>query len=245
MKRSTLTAIALSLSPRPLVRSCLAVTILIVFAASPARPDPAVGTSYPSMAPLAQYLMPRDAEVTLARSAAPESISHDAEVFVLSPHGFEVAVRGRNGFVCVVSRSWFSPIDDPQFWNPKERGPICYNAAAARYFVPMLRKKTDLVLAGKSIAAIRQEIRADIKDGKLPSLGAGAMCFMMAKAAYLNDNGGHWHPHLMFFLQGDLASTWGAGLPGSPIFSSIDKLDETTTFMVPVQHWSDGSPDIH
>jgi len=33
---------------------------------------------YPSMAPLDQYLMDRDAEIAMARSAAPEAISRDA-----------------------------------------------------------------------------------------------------------------------------------------------------------------------
>src|SRR5579864_2683254 len=82
---------------------------------------------YPSMAPLEQYLMAdRDAEIALARSAAPESISRDAEVMVLGRHGYETAIQGKNGFVCVVERSWTAPIDDPNFWNPKLRGPICF-----------------------------------------------------------------------------------------------------------------------
>jgi hypothetical protein len=57
-------------------------------------------TTYPSMAPIEQYLMDRTAEIALARSAAPESISRDAEVLVLGRHGFETAVKGKNGFVC-------------------------------------------------------------------------------------------------------------------------------------------------
>jgi hypothetical protein len=245
MKRSIPCSTTISASPLSFAPSYFATAIFFVLAAAPARTDPAVNDPYPNMAPLAQYLMPRNVEIALARSAAPESVSRDAEVLVLGPHGFEVAVTGHNGFVCVVSRSWFSPIDDPQFWNPKERGPICYNAAAAHYFVPMFREKTNLVLAGKSTAEIKTEMRAAINAGRFPPLGTGAMCFMMAKEAYLNDNGGHWHPHLMFFLHGEPASAWGADLPGSPIFSAIDKLDDTTTFMVPVGRWSDGSPDIH
>src|SRR6202451_3241544 len=76
---------------------------------------------YPSMAPLEQYLMAdRNAEIALARSAAPESISRDAEVLVLGRHGYETAVKGKNGFVCVVERSWLDPFDDPQFWSPDE-----------------------------------------------------------------------------------------------------------------------------
>ena len=62
--------------------------------------------AYPSMAPLEQYLMAdRNAEIALARSAAPPSISRDAEVMVLGSHGYETAVKGKNGFVCIVERS--------------------------------------------------------------------------------------------------------------------------------------------
>jgi hypothetical protein len=71
------------------------------------------------------------AEIALARSAAPESISRDAEVLVLGRHGFDAAVKGKNGFGCIVERSWASA-PDPDFWNPKVRTPICFNAAAAR-----------------------------------------------------------------------------------------------------------------
>ena len=73
-------------------------------------------TPYPSMAPLDQYLMEdRNSEIALARSAAPESISRDAEVMVLGRHGYETAIKGTNGFVCMVERSWTAPIDDPGF----------------------------------------------------------------------------------------------------------------------------------
>jgi len=219
--------------------------IVIAVIPLPSRAAPADRSMYPNMAPLEQYLMPRDAEIAMARSAAPESISRNAEVLILTPHGFETVVAGGNGFVCIVARSWFSPVDDPQFWNPKERGPICYNAAAARYFLPLLRKKTDLVLRGKSKAEITTELRAALNAGDLPALEPGAMCFMMAKEGYLNDNGGHWHPHLMFFAHGEPPAAWGADLSGSPIFSATDNLDQTTTFMVPIEHWSDGSLDTH
>src|ERR1700678_3911031 len=73
-------------------------------------------TPYPSMAPLDQYLMDRNAEIVLARSAAPEAISRDAEIWVVGQHGYETAVKGKNGWVCVVERSWGSDFDDPEFW---------------------------------------------------------------------------------------------------------------------------------
>ncbi|MGA7408947.1 MAG: hypothetical protein WBW33_00585, partial [Bryobacteraceae bacterium] len=109
---------------------------------------PDTKTAYPSMAPLDRYLMERDAEIALARSAAPESISNDAEIVVLGRHGYETAVKGKNGFTCMVERSWAAGIDDPDFWNPKLRAPICFNGAAVRSYLPRTIKKTDLVLAG-------------------------------------------------------------------------------------------------
>src|SRR6516162_7019468 len=119
--------------------------------------------SYPSMAPVEQYLMEdRNSEIALARSAAPESISRDAEVMVLGRHGYETAVQGKNGFVCIVERSWTAPIDDPDFWNPKGRAPICLNAAAARTYLPRTIKKTDLILAGRTKAQMVETVAAAV-----------------------------------------------------------------------------------
>ena len=88
-------------------------------------------TAYQKMAPLPQYLIPRDAETALARSAAPQSISGSAEILILAKDGFHTAVKGSNGFVCMVARSWSADYSDPGFWDPKLRAPICYNSVAA------------------------------------------------------------------------------------------------------------------
>jgi hypothetical protein len=134
-------------------------------------------TPYPSMAPIEQYLMDRNAEIALGRSAAPESISRDAEVSVLGRHGHETAVKGKNGFVCVVERSWMSPFDDPQFWNPKLWGPICFNPPAARSILPLTYKRTVLVLAGLSKAQIIDGIKHSIRKNYRPwSLAGCATC---------------------------------------------------------------------
>ena len=51
---------------------------------------------YSKMAAVDQYLIAdRNAEITLARSAAPESIAGKAEVMVLGRSGFEIAVPER------------------------------------------------------------------------------------------------------------------------------------------------------
>jgi hypothetical protein len=86
--------------------------------------------SYPAMAPLDQYLIPDvSSEIALARGAAPASISDGAEVMVLGPQGYTTAVKGTNGFLCIVERSWGAATDEPEFWNPKVRAPICFNPA--------------------------------------------------------------------------------------------------------------------
>jgi hypothetical protein len=204
---------------------------------------------YPSMAPLDRYLIAdRNAEIELARSAAPASISGDAEVLVLGQHGYETAVKGKNGFVCLVERSWTTGSDDPEFWNPKLRSPICFNPAAARSYVPFTIKKTEWVLAGQSKAQMFESLKSGLDKGELPAPEPGAMCYMLSKQGYLNDHVGHWHPHLMFFVPLADSQTWGADLPGSPVLTLKDPDDRMTVFLIPVAKWSDGtdaSTDMH
>jgi hypothetical protein len=198
---------------------------------------------YPDMAPLDQYLMPDgNSEIALARSAAPASISEGAEVMVLERHGYTTAMKGTNGFLCVVERSWGAATDDPEFWNPKIRSPICFNPAAAKTAAPIYLMKSRLVLAGKSKAVIVAEIASALDRKELPPLKLGAMCYMMSRQQYLNDRGMSWHPHMMFFVPGDAAKDWGADLAGSPVMATNDPEERDTIFMVLVSDWSDGTP---
>ncbi len=201
-------------------------------------------TAYPSMAPLDQYLMAdQKAEIALARSAAPEAISGDAEILVLGRHGYETAVEGKNGFVCVVERGWMSPSDAPEFWNPKIRGPICFNPPAARSVLPATFKRTEMVLAGRTKAEIIEGNKAAFEKGELPPLEPGAMSYMMSKTAYLTDRDDHNLAHLMFYAPPLDGKEWGADLPKSPVmlnpqFKGTQPVD---VFVVPVGRWSDGS----
>ncbi len=196
---------------------------------------------YPRMAPMDQYLMEPKAETTLARSAAPESISRDAEVMVLGRHGYETVAHGKNGFVCMVQRSWTAGIDDPDFWNPKLRAPICFNPPAVRSYLPQTIRKTEWILAGRSKAQMFEDLKTALDKKELPSQESGAMCYMMSKQAYLSDRAGHWHPHLMFFLPLTDSAAWGADLPGSPIIGAKDMQGRLTVFLIPVAQWSDGT----
>ncbi|HTS26833.1 MAG TPA: hypothetical protein VMH81_13235 [Bryobacteraceae bacterium] len=203
----------------------------------------AAKASYPVMAPLDHYLIADEkAEIALARSSAPASISGAADVMVLRRDGYATAVKGSNGFVCMVERSWAKPTDDAEFWNSKIRAPHCFNPAAARTFLPIFLKKTELVLAGKSKAQILAATTSALDKKELPALAPGAMCYMMAKQQYLSDDDMSWHPHLMFFVSGDAVKSWGANLPGSPVIAGTDPEERVTVFMVLAPTWSDGTP---
>jgi hypothetical protein len=204
-------------------------------------------SSYPSMAPVDQYLiLDRNAEIALARTAAPPSISNDATVLVLGRHGYETAVEGKNGFVCLVERAWNGAFDgDRGFWNPKNRGPDCYNPAAARTVLPIILMRAKLALAGKSKDEIHERMKAAVEKKELPPLEPGAMAYMLSKQQFLNDRAGPWLPHVMVFVPVKDAKTWGADLPGSPVMVNTHfngAPEPVTEFMVPVSEWSDGTP---
>lgn len=200
------------------------------------------GAAYQRMAPLDQYLIadPRS-EIALARSAAPAAISGKATVLVLKPQGYETAVNGTNGFTCLVERAWMSPFDNAEFWNPKLRGPVCYNPAATRSVLGYTLERTKLALAGHTREEMLNEVRAALARRELPRPEPGAMSFMMSKDGYLSDAGGHWHSHLMFHVPKAPATSWGANLPGSPVVLDDREVPEETIFLVPVPYWSDGT----
>ena len=200
---------------------------------------------YPAMAPIAQYLMAGSAdEIALARSAAPASISDDAEVMTLGHHGYETAAKGKNGFVCMVWRSWTAGYGDPDFWNPKLRSPVCLNAAAARTVLPELLERTKWALSGISRTDMIERSRAAIAANKFTLPAPGAMSYMMSKQGYLGDAVRHWHPHVMFHVARTDSAAWGANLGGSPVITAQDDYDPTTTFFVLVPKWSDGTSAV-
>ena len=213
-------------------------------AAAPAAGDTQSGaTGYERMARLDEYLMPDPhAEIALARSAAPAAISEKAAILALKPQGYETAVNGTNGFTCLVERGWTSPFDSPDFWNPKLRGPVCYNPAASKSILAYTLRRTKFALAGHSRVQMLDEVRAAVARNELPLPEPGAMSFMMSKDGYLGDAVGHWHSHLMFHLPKAAAASWGANLPGSPVVLDDREVPEPETmFLVPVAHWSDGT----
>lgn len=198
--------------------------------------------AYPAMASLDQYLISdQNSEIALARSAAPNSISDGAEVMVLGREGYRTAVKGRNGFLCMVERAWGASTDQAEFWNPKIRAPHCFNAQAVRSFVPIYLMKTRLVLAGKSKSEIAQAIATALDKKEIPPLESGAMAYMMSKQQYLNDRGKSWRPHVMFFSPGDMRKSWAADDSNSPIMVANDPEEHVTILFVLSDKWSDGT----
>ena len=233
------------------------VSVLIAAAPLPAAAQDAnqpYPPSYSKMAPVEQYLMDRDAEIALARSAAPDAISHDASVVVLTRHGYETAVEGKNGWVCWVGRSWGAMFDHPEFWNPKVRAADCSSPAAARSVLPYAYKRTELILAGHSKPEIIAAIKAAVDKKELPPLEPGAISYMMSKSSYLTDGGGHNMPHVMFYesVKDEAASSvdvanspvmgvnyWYLSADACPQLKSFPPL---SVFLIGAEKWADGTP---
>jgi len=205
-----------------------------------------VDTHYARMAPLAEYLdTDAGTEMALALSAAPAAISRDATVLVLKRGGYQVAQKGKNGFVCLVERGWMGPFDSADFWNPKMRGAICFNPPAARSVLPITFKRTELALAGLTKAQMTARLMEVVKRKELPALEAGSMSYMMAKGSYLGDAVGHWHPHLMFYGSRSDGTEWGADAERSPVLLNPQfqgAPEPLTTYVVVAPNWSDGTP---
>jgi hypothetical protein len=226
-----------------------AIALAPLIAAAGAVAGLASSPPYAQMAPLSQYLSAdRQAEIDLARSAAPPAISLHATVLVFTPHGYETAEHGTNGFTCVVERSWNDPFDDAEFWNWKMRAPVCYNAPASRSVLQYTIFRTKLALAGVNKSQMFDRLQAAIAGRQLPPEERGSMAYMMSRDQYLNDGAKSWYPHVMFYApKVDAANdgeSWGADVQGSPvIFDSSHHVNPEpfTVFFVPVAHWSDGS----
>jgi len=220
----------------PLRSLCLAAVSLFAAASLVAQQKP----------DFAPYLIAdRAAEVALARSAAPGNVSDSATVLVLTRTGFVEAVRGTNGFTCVVIRSFSGSPDDPNYWNPKVRAPHCFNPPASRTMLPVYLKRAEWVLAGASSAEVAARTDRAYAAKEIPMPAAGAMAYMTSPRQYLVDENPHWMPHLMFYYDKSLpSSAWGAGGFTAPVIDASvgDPHSPVLTLLIPVRQWSDGTP---
>jgi hypothetical protein len=187
--------------------------------------------------PIAEYLMPRDAEIALARSAAPAAIADRATVKVLTAAGYEVASEGDNGAVCLVMRGFSAPTYTPApfrslVYDPAVHAPICFAAPAARTVLPYYELRTRLAIAGKHPDEIAEALQAASVKGELPRRESTTFAYMFSAHQHLASGIGAWHPHMMVFVPYADASTVGAMPFGETLPQVTD--DAGTPFAVVV-----------
>jgi hypothetical protein len=214
----------------------------VLCACSAAHAQQQTPSQFPTMAPISAYLMAPVDEIALARTAAPPSVSAHAEVMLLGKQGFYVAAKGTNGFVCLVTRSWFAGFADPDFWNPLSHGPECLNPPAVSSVLPQFLVRTQWVLAGATRAQLIEKAKAAYASHRFVQPAPASFAFMLSKEGYLNNVRTAWMPHVMPFVPYGQAKLWAAGLDGSPILGGDAEPYEVSTLYIPVRRWSDGSP---
>ncbi|HEY6807646.1 MAG TPA: hypothetical protein VI160_02570 [Gemmatimonadales bacterium] len=198
---------------------------------------------------LAPYLMAdRDSEVALARSAAPSAVTANATVLVFTRTGFVEAAHGGNGFTCLVMRSFGAAPDDPAFWRPSIRGPMCLNPPAVRTVLPPLLAQVGWALAGATPAQLKAKIAQGYAAKTFPMPAAGALVYMLSPHQHLSDDADpHWMPHLMFYYDRSVtAAALGAGGFTAPVIDAVagDPSSPVQVIYVPVRTWSDGTPVV-
>jgi hypothetical protein len=139
--------------------------------------------------------MPREQQIKLAESAAPEEVSSHATVYILGPKGYEKAREGTNGFNCFVGRHFVKPTETTI-------EPACFDAEGSRTLLLAYMHGEELRTSGKS----EEEIKADFVDGykegryKYPS--RPGFLYMMSSENRLPSGKGttaSFPPHLMFY----------------------------------------------
>jgi hypothetical protein len=217
--------------------------MLLASGASAYAQTPQQASQYPTMAPIEQYLMAPADEIALARSSGPPSVTAHASILVLGKQGYYVAVKGNNGWVCLVGRSWTTDFDDPEFWNPKGRGPACLNPPAVRSVLPQYVERTTWALAGDSREAIAMKAQAAYASHHFTDPAPDSFALMLSKQGYLLGVDGPWLPHVMPFIAYNQVATWAVGWDGSPIIAPTYMGPyEPIPIAIPVRRWSDGSP---
>jgi hypothetical protein len=192
--------------------------------------------------PLREYLMPRDAEVGLARTAAPPNITGRATIKVLTASGYQVAQEGDNGFVCVVMRGWSAPTFTPArfrdlVYDARVHAPICFNPVAARTVLPLQELRARLGMEGKGPDQIAEGVQAAYAKGELPRMEGVGFAYMLSADQYLAPGIGAWHPHIMVYTPYYVNAMLGGNELAGPLpFVSDDAGTPFAVTVIPVDH---------
>ena len=192
--------------------------------------------------PLREYMMQRDAEIALAKSAAPANISERATIKVRTASGYEAVHQGNNGFVCMVMRGWTAPTYTPtQFRNlvydATVRAPICFDPAASRTVMPYYELRSKLGMEGKTPEQIAESVQSAYVTGKLPKRESVSFAYMWSADQNLGPGIGAWHPHMMIFAPYYENSMLGGNEFGHALPQvSDDGGTPFTVVVIPVDH---------
>jgi hypothetical protein len=199
---------------------------------------PSAPARYP---PFSEYTMTPEAEVALARSAAPEKVSAHATVKILTASGYKVVAEGDNGFVCIVMRGWAAPTFTPAplrdlVYYAKLRAPICFNPVASRTVLPLQELRARLGMEGKTPAEIAEAVQAAYTKGELPRMETVAFAYMFSADQDLGPGAGHWHPHMMVYTPYYENSMLGGNQPGALPIVGDDAGTPFAVTVIPVDH---------
>ena len=172
----------------------LCLFFLVAFAGTkPVFPqsDAETGASVAKAQPLPE-LLPREKEIELALSAAPEHLRKGAGVYVLERNGFVKVREATNGFTCIVNRD-----------HPLNQKPVCFDAEGTATILPKILRVGELLMQGKPMSEIDAEIAEGFRTGKYIAPRRPGVAYMLSgDIRNYNPHSGKvesFPPHLMFY----------------------------------------------
>ena len=183
------------------------------------------------------------AEVVLALTAAPATLTAGADIYVWHDGHFVKARTGSTGVACMVSR------------DPRVGGifPMCFDPEAARTQMPEEMMRTELKTRGLADTAIERQVAAAFAHGTLHHPTRPADMYMMSSHQLLTVSDakgthlvGAWRPHVMIYLPQTSVGQFALGVDGEAGPVSAPFVDAGgVQLIVQVPHWEDSrvSPD--
>ena len=114
-------------------------------------------------------LLPRQKEIDIALSAAPEHLRKGATVYVLERNGFVKVRDSANGFTCIVNRD-----------HPLNQKPVCFDAEGTATILPKILRFGELLMQGKTMSEIEAEIAEGFRTGKYISPRRPGIAYMLS-----------------------------------------------------------------
>jgi hypothetical protein len=150
--------------------------------------------------------IPREQQMALAMSAAPEPVSSNATIYVLGPRGYEKAREGTNGFSCFVFRSFVSATETTV-------GPMCLDAEGSRTSLVVYLHMEELRSSGKSEAEITADADSGYQTGRFQHPSKMGLLYMMSTENRLGPTKDHttqhFPPHVMIYAPNMTAQDLG------------------------------------